>query len=316
MLPIQTDLKRAIITGPTGAVGVSLINELLDNDIEVVAVCRRGSKRIDSIPQSGGVTIVECDLADLKDLPEVLDGKFDAFYHFAWEGTFGASRQDLGIQVSNVRHTLTAVSVAKSLGCSVFVGAGSQCEYGPVNGVLSPDLVCNPDTGYGAAKLAAFHMSRIACTQAGIRHVWCRILSLYGPFDGSHTMVSQIMAQVCDGSTVRCTKGEQVWDYIYSKDVARAFRLVAQRGPDQAIYCLGSGSPRLLREYISAIRDAIDATVEINFGEIDYYPNQVMHLEADISNLTNDTGFNPEYSFERGIEETINWYKQNVRVGN
>lgn len=49
----------------------------------------------------------------------------------------------------------------------------------------------------------------------------------------------------------------------------------------------------------------IDPSAEIGFGEIDYYPNQVMHLEADISNLTADTGFVPRYTFEEGIRETM-----------
>jgi len=68
----------------------------------------------------------------------------------------------------------------------------------------------------------------------------------------------------------------------------------------------------LLRDYIYAIRDAVKEITgvytEPEMGAIPYYPNQVMHLEADISNLTVDTGFVPEYSFEEGIRETISWY--------
>ena len=44
---------------------------------------------------------------------------------------------------------------------------------------------------------------------------------------------------------------------------------------------------------------------------MDYYPNQVMHLEADIQNLVEDTGFKACYSFEEGIAETIAWVKDN-----
>ena len=108
----------------------------------------------------------------------------------------------------------------------------------------------------------------------------------------------------------KTTKGEQIWDYIYAKDVARAFRLVGERGSDGAVYCIGSGETRTLRQYIEAIRDAVDPTAEIDFGGIPYYPNQVMHLEADIANLTKDTGFIPEYTFEQGIMETIEWIRK------
>ena len=55
--------------------------------------------------------------------------------------------------------------------------------------------------------------------------------------------------------------------------------------------------------------DAIDPSLDIGFGEVDYYPGQVMYLCADISALTEDTGFVPEYDFETGIKETVEWYK-------
>ena len=50
--------------------------------------------------------------------------------------------------------------------------------------------------------------------------------------------------------------------------------------------------------------------LDIGFGEVDYYPGQVMYLCADISELTEDTGFVPEYSFEEGIKETVEWYRK------
>ena len=193
----------------------------------------------------------------------------------------------------------------------MFVGAGSQSEFGHVEGVLHPDLPCKPDNGYGIAKLAAGELSRLECQRLGIRHIWCRIISLYGQFDGSYTMVRSAIQKLLAGERPQFTRGDQLWDYIYSKDAARAFRLAAERGKDGAIYCVGTGKPRLLREYIYAIRDAIDSDLEIGLGELDYYPNQVMHLEADITNLTEDTGFVPVYSFEQGIRETIEWEKKN-----
>lgn len=53
-------MKKAIITGPTGSIGIALIDKLISEDIEVVAVCRPGSKRISRIPQSDKVQITEC----------------------------------------------------------------------------------------------------------------------------------------------------------------------------------------------------------------------------------------------------------------
>ena len=304
-------MKKAIITGPTGAVGISLIEELISNNIEVTAVCRPDSKRISSVPKHNLVKIVECDIKDLKSLSNKLPKDYDAFYHFAWDGTYGGARQDMYLQAGNILYTLDAVHLASELGCKVFIGAGSQSEFGHVEGVLHPDMPCNPDNGYGIAKLDSGRMSRIECQKLGIKHIWCRILSMYGPFDGMHTMVMSGIGKLLKGERPQYTKGEQVWDYIYSKDAARAFRLVAEKGKDGAVYCFGSGKTRLLKEFIYAIRDAIDPELEIGIGEVDYFPNQVMHLEADISSLTEDTGFIPEYEFEDGIKETIEWVRNN-----
>ena len=302
-------LRRVVIGGPTGAVGTSLINELVSQGIEVVAVPRKGSSRIGVIPQHPLVRVVECSLDHYGELAQRVGAPCDAFYHFAWDGTYGPSRQDWDRQAANIGFTLDAVRAARELGCSVFVGAGSQSEFGHVGGVLHPFMWCDPDNGYGAAKLAAGQMSRALCKHLGIRHEWCRIVSLYGPGDGPHTLISQAIRTMLAHERFACTPGDQVWDYIYNKDAARAFRLVAERGHDGAVYCFGTGETRTLRAYIEAIRDAIDPELAIGFGERDYYPDQVMHLEADVSNLREDVGFEPRYSFEDGIRETIDWVR-------
>ena len=306
----EVQLKKVLITGPTGAVGVSLIQELIGRGIAVTAVCRPASKRLDSVPKHPLVEIVECGVDNLLSLSDRLPKDYDAFYHFAWDGTYGETRQDLYLQTRNILYTLDAVHLAKALGCKVFVGAGSQSEFGHVEGVLHPDMPCDPDNGYGIAKLDAGRMSRLECKKLGIRHEWCRIVSLYGPYDGMYTMVMSGIVKMLNGERPQYTKGEQVWDYIYSKDAARAFRLVAEKGKDGSVYCFGTGKTRMLKDFILAIRDAVDPAIEVGIGEMEYYPNQVMHLEADISNLTADTGFVPQYTFEEGIRETIEWVKE------
>lgn len=304
-------MKKVIITGPTGAVGVSLIQELLNYNYEITAVCRKKSKRISSIPVNNNVKIIECDQSEILSLKYILDNNYDVFYHFSWDGTYGITRQNIPLQLDNIKATIDAVELAKSLNCKVFVGAGSQSEFGHIDGALHPFMACNPDNGYGIAKLAAGQLSRILCQQYGIRHEWCRIISLYGPYDGAHTLIMSTILKLLKKEELKFTKGDQVWDYIYNKDAAKAFRLVAEKGKDGSIYCFGSGKTRLLRNYITVIRDLINMDATLNFGAIDYYPNQVMHLEPDISNLIEDTGFSPVYSFENGIKETIEWVKQN-----
>ena len=131
---MQTD-KRIVITGPTGAIGMALIRRCMEEKIHVVAVCHKKSSRIAQIPQNPYVHIVEADLSDLrrldrKDLGLAEPEHADIFYHFAWEGTTGAPRDDMPLQIRNIQYTIEAVELAHRLGCDTFIGAGSQAEYG------------------------------------------------------------------------------------------------------------------------------------------------------------------------------------------
>lgn len=298
-------ITKAVITGPTGAIGTALCRDLAMNGILVYAVCRPGSPRATAVPKNENIIRIDCDVTELKNLPALVPGGADAFFHFAWAHTIGPGRNDMPAQIENIKYTVEAVHAAKALNCQVFIGAGSQAEYGRVEGVLTSDTPCFPENGYGMAKLCAGQMSRVECQNLGIDHVWARILSVYGPGDGSMTMISSVIDQLRQGKKPALTAGIQKWDYLYSRDAAKAFRLMAQHGESGKVYPLGSGKTRELKEYICALRDCIDPQLALGLGEIPYGPLQVMHLQADISELQKDTGFVPEVPFERGIKYTI-----------
>ena len=300
----MSEIKSAIITGATGAVGSALARVCAERGMQVTAIVRPDSAR--GVNLSGcGAKIVHCDLASLSSLEGRLSA--DAFFHLGWDGTYGEARSDLERQSNNILYTLDAVSLAASSGCKVFVGAGSQAEYG-TGGVLRPDTPCFPKSGYGIAKFSAGAMSRAKCAQLGIKHVWCRILSVYGPCDGKYTLISSLISALSSGGTAKVTAGDQIWDYMYSDDAALALLSAAERGKDGAVYCLGSGKARALKEYMLDVKGAVGGG-DIAFGAIDYYPDQVMHLEADISTLTHDTGFVPQTDFADGIRRTVEYFR-------
>lgn len=303
-------MKKVIITGATGMIGIALIQKLIEKGIYVTAVCHQNSSRINRVPVNKLVQIVECNLDELYSLTEVLEHDYDIFYHFAWACTATNLRNNVEEQIENLKYAIDAVEVAALLGCKKFIGAGSQAEYGRYEGVLNESVPTFPESGYGAAKLCAGQMSRIRCHQLGMEHIWTRILSVYGPYDSEETMIISFIRQLLKKERPSSTKGEQIWDYMYSKDAARAFYLLGKFGRDGKIYCIGSGRAIPLSEYILTIRNQIDESLEIGFGELPYRDKQVMHLCADISEIKKDTGFEPEYSFERGIRETIEWCRK------
>lgn len=303
-------MKRVIITGPTGAIGMALIQECIEAGTEVTAVCHRGSKRIARIPLSEKVRVVECDLDEIGTLPELVQGSYDVFFHLAWACTAGEGRNDVAAQTLNIRSTMEAVEAAHALGCECFIGAGSQAEYGRVEGKLNAKTPAFPENGYGIAKLCAGQLGRLRCGQLGIRHIWFRVLSIYGPYDGEQTMILSSIRKMLRGEVPEYTPAEQLWDYLYSKDAGRAFYLAAEKGRDGAVYCLGSGQAAPLKEYIEIIRDEIDPTLPLRIGAKPYAEKQVMHLCADITDLQRDTGFAPQVGFREGIRETAEWVKK------
>lgn len=295
-------MKRAILTGATGAVGSALIKELIKNNIEVLVLCRENSVRNCNIPIHSLVTKEYCDLSELNAITNKTGKDWDVFFHFAWLGTTGIARNDMYLQNQNVRYALDAVAVAKRFGCQTFIGAGSQAEYGRVEGLLTPETPAFPEMGYGIGKLCAGQMTREYAHQLGMKHIWARILSVYGPNDGAQSMVMSTINKLEKGEAPQFTKGEQMWDYLYSGDAAEAFRLLGEKGHDGKVYVLGSGIARPLAEYIKEIRDAVNPNAEIALGAIPYGEKQVMHLQADISELKKDTGWNPKTSFKSGIK--------------
>lgn len=302
---------RAIVTGATGMLGWNLIEYLIQKDIEVLAVVNPASIRKDCIPKHKYVTILEMDLQQIAEY--TLQQNYDYFFHLGWRGTHGELREDIYLQEANAREALQMVDFAKKAGCSVFVGAGSQAEYGTgIHERLSGTLPARPETAYGIGKYMAGIMTGKRCKQLGIRHQWVRILSVYGPGDGMHTMVMSGIQKLLKGEVPAYTKAEQQWDYLYVKDAVEALYLIADRGIDQKIYCLGSGHPRQLKDYILDIRDAVDSKAEILLGAMPYPENQVMYLCADISELCKDTGFQVKTTFSEGMRKTVEWMKGKI----
>ncbi|BBK75640.1 NAD-dependent epimerase/dehydratase family protein [Clostridium butyricum] len=305
-------MKKVVVTGATGIIGISLIKYLIINSIEVLAICRPKSDKIKNIPKNNLVKIIECDIDNLSSVSERINEKYDTFFHFAWSGTFGDSRNDVYMQNLNIQYTLDAVKLANYLGCDTFIGAGSQAEYGIINQDLSSNTLTNPSTGYGIAKYSAGKLSAIYSKKLNMRHIWVRILSVYGPNDNNYTMIISTINKLLNGERAEFTKAEQMWDYLYCDDAARALYLIAINGIDQRTYILGSGVCKSLKEYIRIITNHIGNGCEVEFGKIPYSENQVMYLCADLLELTKDTGFIPMIDFEEGIQKTIEFCKSTI----
>ncbi len=285
----KAPLRRAIVNGALGAVGQALVQGLLSRGVETWALCYPSDPRISHLPPQAHVICL--DMREIETLPALLPEGADAL-----------------LQTENIRCAVLAAQTPKALGCSVFVGAGSQAEHGRIEGLVTADAPCFPTTGYGIAKLAAGQLTRLACARLSLRHVWARILSAYGPGGDTLSVIPTMLAKLTHGEKPSLTAGEQQWDFCYTADVAEALISMAESGRDGAIYPVGSGKTRSLREYFEIIRDAVDPSLPLGIGDLPYPPNQVMHLQADLTPLRRDTGFEPRVPFEEGIRLTLAAY--------
>ena len=300
-------MKRIVVTGATSMIGVALIEECIKHEIEVYAVVRKSSAKQNRLPDSSRVHLIDSSLETLEQLPELIPENCDTFYHIAWGNTGENRNRSTELQSRNISFTLAAVRAASALGCKRFIGAGSQAEYGPMDVErISPDSPTNPTTPYGASKLASGHLAGMLCRELGMECIWPRIFSVYGIYEKETTMIASGLRKMLRNEPTEFTPALQRWDYLYSKDAGRAYYLIGEKGRDGAVYCVGSGHARPLREYILKMAE-ITGTEEPGIGMRPYPSGAVMNLCADTDNLYEDTGFVPEYTFEDGIRETIAW---------
>jgi UDP-glucose 4-epimerase len=294
---------RVVITGPTGAIGIALIELLLASEHEICVISNPNSIRNECLKKFRGIDIVECDLNDLSELQ--LNGKYDVFFNLAWSG--GSCRNNVMQNYSSVTSSLAAIDLANKIGCSVFIGAGSQAECGRHEVPISSQTICKPESAFGAAKLAAYYLSMLRAKQLNLRFCWARILSVYGPFDGEGTLVISTLRKLINSQQLEFTSGTQTWDFLYSTDAAEALLQIAFSKNAEGIYVLGSGVPNELRGFITLITDKFAVNPMPYFGLIPSTVEQVNYLVADTSRLKSEFDWRPKTEFSKGIDKTFEY---------
>lgn len=300
-------LKHVIVTGGTGVTGNALVRYLLKQGIGVTALVRRGSERVRNLPRESGLRIVECSMDEYAHIDSSLRGHwYDAFFHLSWDGSMGknkvSNRNDMYLQLQNAKYMLDAVELCHRIGCPVFLATGTQAEYGKCEDIISEETRENPQNGYGNAKLCAGRMSRIRCKELGIRHIWARLFSVYGPYDGAHSLIDTSIHKLRAGEVVQYTAGEQIWDYLYSYDAAKALCLLAEKGAAGETYCVASGKARPLKEFIWELHEIVAPDIAPVLGAIPYADGQIMRMEVCVDKIK-QLGYETEYTFSEGIRE-------------
>jgi UDP-glucose 4-epimerase len=303
-------MMKVLVTGGAGFVGSYVVRELVagGSDISVILRNPDAAWRLSGV--LADLRVVRADLADREAVARALgELRPDAVVHLAWDGVLGSARNDLA-QVRNVGLSLMVAEEAARAGAGAWIGLGSQAEYGPCPDRVDETAPTRPTTLYGAAKLAVCIAAERVAALAGMRFAWLRLFSSYGPKDNPAWMIPYLMLSLLRSERPRLTGGEQLWDYVYVEDVARAIAAVTLSSDASNVFNLGSGQVASIRSIAEQIRDRIDPKLPLDFGAIPYRPDQVMHLEADVRRLRRATGWRPQTTLDTGLARTLEWYRE------
>lgn len=297
-------MERVVVTGATSFIGIALIKKLIEQNVEVLAIIRPGSSRAALLSNKKNLNIIEKELAELQEID--IDENYDIFFHIGWSSDFENPRDNLLGQLKNVTYNENAVKLAHKLGCKVFLSVGSQAECGIVNGCITAETSDSPKTAYAIAKVVAYNKCLALCETFGMKLCWPRLLSAYGVYDRDHTLVMSCIKAGIDNREMDMTRAEQIWDFVYVDDVADCLWLISKKGRHGKRYPIGSGIGKSLKSYIYDIARLTKSENLIKgIGKKEYVKGQIMNLVADITELTIDTGWKPQTTFEDGIRQII-----------
>ena len=300
-------MKKALVTGANGFLGSLLTAELLKNGVEVIAADMAGCN--DHIP--AGARFASFDMRQFSSLKDAVpDRDIDVIYHMAWAGSSGPQRADYDLQLRNAGYTCDAVKTAAEMGIKRFVGAGTLAQYDCMAYIGENGSTPNAVSCYGTAKITAQYMSKAIANAAGTEHVWCIISNTYGVGNTTMNFVNMAAKKMLGGERAAFTAGEQNYDFVYITDTIRGLFLCGKNGKPGSAYYIGSGKARKLKEYITAIRDAIDPQIPLYLGEIPFNGTPLPIEKYSIADISADTGYLPEVDFADGIRLTIDWLKE------
>lgn len=277
---------KYIITGASGFIGVEISKVLLTKGESVYAVCRKESNGLRNVPDHKNLKMVWADLAHLEDIKKQVD-EADVFIHLAWQGTIGGCRNNAEIQETNKENAYTAMKVAKSIGCRLFVDSGSQAEYGTCTSLITEESPCNPFSDYGKAKLEVWQKGQVLCEELGLKYIHLRIFSMYGENDHPYTLVMSLVEKMLHNEpSIDLSSCTQMWNYVYCPDACKMIAGLCEHALFDPLYKaetynIASDDTRELKEFVERIKQLTESRSECNYGAI--VPANLVSLNPSIN---------------------------------
>ena len=273
-------MKTAIISGATGFIGSTLVNHLLNENYKVIALGRKSFSDINlsRLKPHNNLIYIKLDMKNISNLKKIIDEnhkKFitndSYFYHFAWGGEKNLSDMNVKSQLKNVIWTNKALNIAEEIGIKKFIFVGTMEEeftkkYLDLN--YKKDSFYNRHVIYALAKLAARKTLKASFNQKKIKIIFATNSHVMGPKDDRDSFLQTTLKKVLLNEDLILAPCDQYFDVISSLDCARAYRLIGERGRNFENYWIGSGNPRILKEYVKIIAQMYSYELNLNFSEL------------------------------------------------
>jgi dTDP-glucose 4,6-dehydratase len=311
---------RILVTGGAGFIGGNFVRHVLINypSYEIVnfdVLSYAGNlENVRDVQSNPNYKLVVSDIRDAKALEETLGDRFDVIVNFAAESHVDRSIIDpQAFTRTNILGTHVLLEAARKAGVKKFVQVSTDEVYGTLGqtGYFSEDSPLLPNSPYSASKAGADCLVRAYHETYGMNVNITRCSNNYGPYQFPEKLIPLMIINALHDSPLPVYgDGLNVRDWLHVEDHCRAIDLVLHNGRDGEVYNVGGNNEHTNIEIVQAILNQLDKPESL----IQFVEDRLGHdrrYAIDASKIRNELGWEPRYTFDKGLRETIQWYVDN-----
>lgn len=302
-----------LVTGGAGFIGSNFVHYLIENSeddvITLDALTYAGStKNLDGVLEHPRHEFVKGDIQDAELVAELVED-VDAVVNFAAESHVDRSIEGAKPFVStNVQGTQTLLDAANDADVDRFLQISTDEVYGQIfEGTFSEDDPLNPRNPYSATKAGADLLAQSYESTHGLPVLITRTCNNFGPYQHSEKLIPKFITNAAQGKSLPVYgDGLNVREWVFVEDNCRALDLVLREGEIGEVYNIGTDEGKTNLEVTKAILDSVGASEDL----IEFVDNRAGHDQryALDSSKIEALGWTPEYTFEEGLKQTVEYF--------